>query len=121
MGTSYVFKDPVERLDNDFVLHSFFIVSTDPLWYWLRPDIDVNQAGQISCNGSDWHGLAAYDPTPGSTSWRMTFNPRAQLDRMHTLIFVRIEDTHAFICLDEERRYNGVLIPKIRDPDEWST
>ena len=117
MGTRYVYKDPVERTDNDFVLHLFALVSTDPHWSWMRPDIAVNRDGQISFDGGDWHGLAAYDPTPGTTSWRMTFNARAQPDRMQTFVFERIEDTHAFICLVDERRYNGILIPKIVDWD----
>ena len=117
MVTKYVYKDPVERTDNDFVVHLFVLVSTDPIWSWMRPDVAVNHDGQISFDGGDWHGLAAYDFTPGKTSWTMTFNARAQPDRMQTFVFERIEDTHAFICLVDERRYNGILIPKIVDWD----
>lgn len=113
MGTQFVYKDPVERHADDFVLHLFVLVSTDPIWSWLRPEIAVNADGQISFEQSDWHGLAVYCYPPGNTSWRLTFNARAQTDRMQTFVFNRIDDTHTFICLDAERRYNGVLIPKI--------
>ena len=117
MGTRYKYKDPVERGDNDFVLHLFALCSTDPLWSWLRPEIAVNADGQISCDFSDWHGLAAYNPTPGATSWHLTFSYRADPGRMQTWVFERIEDTHCFINIVDERRYNGILIPKIVDWD----
>ena len=121
MGTQFVYKDPVERHEDDFVLHLFVIVSTDPHWSWLRLEIAVNPDGQISCEHSDWHGLAVYRYTPNNTSWTLTFNPRAQPDRMQTFVFNRIEDTHSFINMDSERRYNGVLIPKIVDWDRMWT
>ena len=41
---------------------------------------------------SDFHGVAA---------------------KMMAYVFKRIEDTHTFLCMDEERRFNAVLIPKI--------
>lgn len=118
MGTEYVYKDPVERHEDDFVLHLFALVNTAPAWNWMRVEIAVNGDGQISYEHSDWHGLAVYCFTPGHTSWRLTFNPRGQPDEMQTLLFERIEDTHAFICTsDDERRFSAVLIPKIVDWD----
>ena len=95
------------------VKHYFVLLSLSPHWIWLRPEIAVNKFGQISYEGSDWHGLAVYCFTPGNTSWRLTFNARAILERMQTFLFERIEDTHTFICLCDERRFNVVLIPKI--------
>ena len=113
MESRFVLKEPVERTANDFVLHLFALVTTDPLWFWMRAEIAVNQDGQISFEHSDWHGLAVYCYTPGNTSWRLTFNTRAQTDRMQTILFNRIDDTHSFISMDNERQFNGVLIPKI--------
>ena len=117
MGTQYVYTEPVERTDDDLVLHLFALINTAPAWSWMRDDIAVNGDGQISYAGSDWHGLAVFCFTPCANSWRLTFNPRAQPDRMQTLLFERIEDTHAFICSCDERRFNAVLIPKIVDWD----
>ena len=53
MESRFVLKEPVERTANDFVLHLFALVTTDPLWFWMRAEIAVNQDGQISFEHSD--------------------------------------------------------------------
>ena len=99
-----VYKDAKERTDDDHILHLFVLISCDPVWSWLRPEIAVNGDGQISYVGSDWHGLAVYCFTPGNTSWRLTFNARAVTERMQTFLFKRIEDTHtrSYACVKSD-------------------
>ena len=102
-----------ERIGACEAKHYFVLLSLSPHWSWLRPEIAVNKFGQISCEGSDWHGLVIYCATPDNTSWRMTFHSRANVSRMMTYVFKRIEDTTTFLCTDEENGYNALLIPKI--------
>ena len=110
-----LFKDATLRTVACDVSHYFVLLSLSPHWIWLRPEIAVNRLGQISYEGSDWHGLALYFPTTHPQQWSMTFHTRADVTKMRTYVFQRVMHTRSFLCTEEETRFMGLLLPKILD------
>ena len=108
-----LFKDATLRTNACEVSHCFVLVSLSPHWIWLRPEIAVNRLGQISYEGSDWHGLALYFPTTHPEQWSMTFDSRADVTKMRTYLFQRVQHTCTFLCTEEETLFKGLLLPKI--------
>ena len=104
-----------ERTDACEVQHYFMLLSLRPHWIWLRPEIAVNKYGQISYNGSDWHGVGYHSSTRRPEHWMMTFDSRASLSNMKTYLFERVENTSTFLCTcaDNGDQFWGLLVPKI--------
>ena len=101
-----------ERIGACEVKHCFVLLSLSPHWIWLRPEIAVNKFGQISYEGSDWHGSALYCATENGTQWEMTFHTRANVSKMKTYVFKEVRYTTSFLSMDEDEGYNALLLPK---------
>ena len=94
------------------VKHIFIHLSTHPAWITGRPTIAVNKLLQISYNGSPWHGSAIYRVTAEGAEWEMTFNYKADVDKMKTVLFTELQHTTTFLHLNKENKgYNALLIP----------
>jgi len=93
------------------VKHIFIHLSTHPAWITSRPTIAVNKLLQISYNGSPWHGSAIYRVTAEGAEWEMTFNYKADVDKMKTVLFTELKHTTTFLHLNENKGYNALLIP----------
>ena len=110
-----LFRVPKERTYACDVQHYFILLSLRPHWIWLRPEIAVNKYGQISYDGSDWHGCAYHSSTRRPEHWMMTFDSRANLANMKTYMFERVQNTSTFLCTctDNGDQFWGLLVPKI--------
>ena len=104
-----------ERAAADEIKHYFVILSLSPDWIWMRPEIAVNEFGHISYDGSPWHGSATYTCDAYDTHWEMTFHARANVSRMKTYVFTRVENTQVFLSLNRCCGYNALLVPKNLD------
>ena len=106
---------PTERTNACDVSHSFVLLNLRPQWIWFRPEIAVNRLGNIIYDGSDWHGLALYCPTTHPQQWSMTFHSGADVTKMQTYLFERVQDTSTFLCTENEHTatFPGLLLPKI--------
>ena len=94
------------------IKHKFLHLSTHPAWITIRPTIAVNKLLQISYDGSDWHGSAIYRVTADGAEWEMTFNYKADVDKMKTVLFTELQHTTTFLHLNKENKgYNALLIP----------
>ena len=86
----------------------------DPKWIAKRSTICVNKHLQISYDGGDWHGSALYIYTENGGEWNMTFNWKADVERMKTVRFTSLPNTNTFLHLNEEdKRFNALLIPYV--------
>ena len=107
--------DPCSLTVNDGVnelKHLFIHLCVHPAWIATRPTIAVNKHLQISYNGSSWHGSAVYRFTENGGEWEMTFNYKADVNKMKTVLFTEIKHTTAFLHLNlENKDYNALLIP----------
>ena len=105
----------MERSCGDEVKYYFTILHLSPDWIWMRPEIAVNDFQQISYDGGDWHGSAAYYFKDNWPAWELTFHPRANSSLMKTFTFTRIPETDVF--LSENRCCNNsmLLVKKILD------
>ena len=110
-----VIKDATLRTNACEISHCFVLLHLSPHWIWFQPEIAVNRFGQISFEGSDWHGLALYFPSSHPQQWSMTFDSRANVNNMRTYVFQRVMHTRSFLCTEEETRFMGLLLPKILD------
>ena len=95
--------------------HSFVLLSLSPESIWTRPEIAVNEFGQISYDGSDWHGSAYYICEEDDTSWHMRFHTGANASILKTYVFTRVQGTHVFMRLNGYCGFNALLVPKILD------
>ena len=104
-----------ERSGADEVKNLFTILYLSPDSIQNRPEIAVNDFGQISYDGGDWHGSASYDFSDNGLAWEMTFHPRANSSLMKTFTFTRVPETEVF--LSENRCCNNsmLLVKKILD------
>ena len=94
------------------VKHIFIHLSTHPAWITKRPTIAVNKLLQISYDGSSWHGSAIYRVTEDGAEWEMTFNYKADVNKMKTVLFKEMQHTTSFLHLNTENKgYNALLIP----------
>jgi hypothetical protein len=94
------------------IKHMFIHLSLHPAWITNRPTIAVNKLLQISYDGSSWHGSAIYRVTEDGAEWEMTFNYKADVDKMKTVLFTELQHTTTFLHLNKENKgYNALLIP----------
>ena len=93
------------------IKHQFLMLNLHPNWIALRPVLAVNKLLQISYNGSPWHGSAIYRVTAEGAEWEMTFNYKADVDKMKTVLFTELKHTTTFLHLNENKGYNALLIP----------
>ena len=94
------------------IKHMFIHLSLHPAWITNRPTIAVNKLLQISYDGSSWHGSAIYRVTGDGGQWEMTFNYKADVDKMKTVLFNELQHTTSFLHLNKENKgYNALLIP----------
>ena len=103
----------MERSSVDEVKDLFTILYLSPDWIWMRPEIAVNDFGQISYDGGDWHGSASLDFSDNGLAWEMTFHPRANSSLMKTYTFTRVENTHVFLSVNRCCRNDMLLVPEI--------
>ena len=103
------------RTGADEIKHYFIILSLSLDWIWMRPEIAVNEFGQISYDGSVWHGSGSYISNGYDTSWHMTFHTGGDVSILKTYVFVRVQGTHVFLTLNGSRGLNAMLVPKILD------
>ena len=99
------------ELSHKFVLLHLLI----PHWIWFQPEIAVNRDGQISFEGSDWHGAALYFPSMHPQHWSMTFDWKADVNKMRTYVFQRVMHTSSFLCTEEDSLFMALLLPHISD------
>ena len=96
----------------DEIKHQFVHLSLHPNWITLRPTIAVNKFLQISYDGSRWHGSACYTCTDEGGQWEMTFNYKADVNKLKTVVFSELQHTTSFLHLNKENKgYNALLIP----------
>ena len=95
--------------------HAFVLLSLNDDWIWARPEIAVNELGEISYDGCIWHGSGSYVTNVYDTSWHMTFHTGGDVNRVKTYVFVRVQGTHVFLTLNGSRGFNAMLVPKILD------
>ena len=94
------------------IKYQFLHLSVHPPWFSFRPLLLVNTLCQISYDGSDWHGSAIYRVTADGAEWEMTFNYKADVDKMKTVLFTELQHTTTFLHLNKENKgYNALLIP----------
>ena len=94
------------------IKHMFIHLSLHPAWIANRPTIAVNKLLQISYDGSSWHGSAIYRCTEDGGQWEMTFNHKADVDKMKTVLFTELQHTTSFLHLNKENKgYNALLTP----------
>ena len=94
------------------IKHQFLMLNLHPSWIASRPVLAVNKLLQISYNGSPWHGSAIYRVTAEGAEWEMTFNYKADVDKMKTVLFTELQHTTTFLHLNKENKgYNALLIP----------
>ena len=108
--------DPKDRTVYDEVFevvkHRYIYLSLHVCWINIRPMISVNKFLQISVDGSPWHGSALYRVTAEGAEWEMTFNYKADVDKMKTVLFTELQHTTTFLHLNKENKgYNALLIP----------
>ena len=104
-----------ERSGADEVKNLFTILYLSPDSIQNRPEIAVNDFGQISYDGGDWHGSASLDFSDNGLAWEMTFHPRANSSLMKTYTFTRVENTHVFLSVNRCCRNDMLLVKKILD------
>ena len=118
------YKVPTVRTSTCNATHRFLLLNLRPHWIWLRPELAVNRLGQISYEGSDWHGRAVYSPNTHPQQWSMTFHSHANTKKMRTFLFESVENTDTFLCIDSEIMFLGLIVPQqIRDwitVSEWA-
>ena len=89
-------------------------LAADWLEYY-RLEIDVNFSLQISVNGGDWHGSAAYFiDGEGRDCWNLAFNWKADTSKMKTTLYRQIRDTCTYLSIESNSsdQYNCMLILK---------
>ena len=101
-----------ERAAADERKHYCLLLVMSPVGVCSRPEIAVNEFGRISYDGCDWHGSAHNDSDGSETYWRMTFHTRANVSRMMTHVFRRVQGTHVFLSLNGPSGLNALLVPK---------
>ena len=104
-----------ERSGADEVKNLFTILYLSPDSIQNRPEIAVNDFGQISYDGGDWHGSASLDFSDNGLAWEMTFHPRANSSLMKTYTFTRVENTDVFLSVNRCCRNDMLLVKKILD------
>ena len=106
-GESQIVYDGVDELK-----HPFVHLSLHPNWITLRPTIAVNRFLQISYDSSSLHGSAVYTCIEEGGQWEMTFNYKADVDKMKTVLFSELQHTTSFLHLNTENKgYNALLTP----------
>ena len=101
-----------ERAAADERKHYFLLLTLSPVGICSRPEIAVNEFGRISYDGSDWHESAYYICDEYDTYWHMTFHTRANVSRMKTYVFLRVQGTHVFLSLNGPSGLQALLVPK---------